>query len=227
MSVQWTLVAGFVYAEMVFILLLMLPWIRAGTWTKNFRSRFVRQVEAYRPIFMYTIFGILLLLFFDAIREVRKYSNVDMSAGSQAQMAPNAETHIHLRLFRAQRNLYVSGFALFLWLVIRRMVQMVTLEAQLQASSDASLRQASSASATAKQYLGNDQGKVKKEQTESQEDKEIATLRKQLKSVESDRDAMRDQAQGLKREYDRLMEEFEHLQHIAEGADEVEGKKGD
>lgn len=50
----------------------------------------------------------------DAIREVRKYSVRD--AGTDAKLLPNMHDHLHMKLFRAQRNLYISGFAVFLWL---------------------------------------------------------------------------------------------------------------
>ncbi len=51
----------------------------------------------------------------DAIREVRKYSVADTMMEGSLHTA-NADAVIHMRLFRAQRNLYISGFALFLWL---------------------------------------------------------------------------------------------------------------
>lgn len=50
----------------------------------------------------------------DAVREVRKYSAKDL--GSDAKLQPNMFDHLHMKLFRAQRNLYISGFAVFLWL---------------------------------------------------------------------------------------------------------------
>lgn len=50
----------------------------------------------------------------DAIREVRKYSVRD--AATEAKLQPNMYDHLHMKLFRAQRNLYISGFAVFLWL---------------------------------------------------------------------------------------------------------------
>ena len=67
---------------------------------------------------MYVIAGaaILLLLFFDAIREVNKYTNADVSM--ERMHNANADAVINMRLFRAQRNLYISGFALFLWLYV-------------------------------------------------------------------------------------------------------------
>lgn len=56
-----------------------------------------------------------ILIILDAIREVRKYSGAESVVDIGLHTA-NADAIIHMRLFRAQRNLYISGFALFLWL---------------------------------------------------------------------------------------------------------------
>jgi len=230
MSVQWTVVACFVYAEMALIILMLLPWIRPHVWTKIFRSRIVRYLERYKHIFMYTLGGILVLLFLDSIRETQKYSSVDLSLGVTTQLPSQADTLIHLRLFRAQRNFYLSGFALFLALVIRRMVELIIHESQLIAAADASMRQATSASAVAEKYL-QETGAIKTDaegaaKIDDRLAQECMELRKRLKAVEGDRDAMREQASGLKREYDRLMHDFDHLQHLAEDTgDDTEGKK--
>lgn len=71
-----------------------------------------------------------------------------------------------MRLFRAQRNFYISGFSLFLSLVIRRLVILISAQANLQAQSEASMRQAQSATTAAKSLLAQ---KGEKEQNESNE----------------------------------------------------------
>ena len=53
---------------------------------------------------------------------------------------------MHMRLFRAQRNFYISGFALFLCLVIRRLVALISTGATLEAEKEAAMKQATSAS---------------------------------------------------------------------------------
>lgn len=228
MSFQWTVVASIVLFQMAFILLMMVPWIRPTVWSKIFRSRFARFLERYKHIFMYTVGGILALLFLDSVRETQKYSSVDLSIPSTSQMPSQADTLLHLRLFRAQRNLYLSGFAIFLWLVIRRMIQMLSREAQLMAAADAAMSQATSANAVAEKVL-KDAGKLHPGDGDSVEDdltREVLELRKRLKTVEGDRDAMREQATGLKKEYDRMFTDFDRLQNLAEDAgEESEGKK--
>lgn len=58
-----------------------------------------------------------------------------------------------MRLFRAQRNFYISGFAIFLCMVIRRLVSLITTQAQLLAQSEASMKQAQSATAAARSLM--------------------------------------------------------------------------
>lgn len=58
-----------------------------------------------------------------------------------------------MRLFRAQRNFYISGFTIFLTLVIRRLVILISDQATLLAQSEASMRQAQSATSAARTLL--------------------------------------------------------------------------
>lgn len=60
------------------------------------------------PLMAYIFFSL------DAVREVRKYSGKEL--GTDAKLQPNMFDHLHMKLFRAQRNLYISGFTVFLWL---------------------------------------------------------------------------------------------------------------
>ena len=51
----------------------------------------------------------------DAIREMRKYSDEQFEeAHSHGASHLDMQMQTHMRLFRAQRNFYISGFALFL-----------------------------------------------------------------------------------------------------------------
>lgn len=61
--------------------------------------------------------------------------------------------HHSMRLFRAQRNFYIAGFAIFLTLVIRRLVLLISLQATLLAQSQASMRQAESATTAARSMM--------------------------------------------------------------------------
>lgn len=121
-----------------------------------------------------------------------------------------------MRLFRAQRNFYISGFAIFLSLVIRRLIILISQQASLIANSEASMRQAQSATATAQTLMkdtkktdgdtGSDKEKVALQET-------IKTLQAELKREIKDKEALKSQAESLNREYDRLTGEFSKLQN--------------
>ncbi len=51
----------------------------------------------------------------DSIRDVRRFSD---HQGEEIDLRnnPSAEAVVHMKLFRAQRNFYIAGFALFLFL---------------------------------------------------------------------------------------------------------------
>ena len=59
------------------------------------------------------ILNYLMSTFADSIRETRKYSKIETTP-TDLQNNPQAEMLAHMKLFRAQRNLYISGFWLFL-----------------------------------------------------------------------------------------------------------------
>ncbi|KHN72182.1 B-cell receptor-associated protein 31 [Toxocara canis] len=151
MSLQWSVVALILYVEIVILLLLLLPWLRPSFWNRIFKSRMIRWFE--KNAYVYSIAGtaVLLLLFMDAIREVRKYA-AEVAADTPMHTA-GADNAIHMRLFRAQRNLYVSGFALLLFLVIKRLMGLLSRGAQLEAAAEAALKQAEGANRAAKNLM--------------------------------------------------------------------------
>ncbi|XP_003370280.1 conserved hypothetical protein [Trichinella spiralis] len=169
-----------------------------------------------------TVFGLSLfftrlhemMILLDALREVRKYSDADLVKQSVGNV--QGEFNTHMRLFRAQRNLYISGAALFLWFAIQRVASMISREAMLIASAEAAVRQARNAS----------EAVMKAEQIgDSQHDKDdvVATLKEEVKKLNKELDrvkasetAIREQAEGVNKEYDRLMKEFETLQNTLE-----------
>ena len=50
--------------------------------------------------------------------------------GQQSHL--DAQMQAHMRLFRAQRNFYISGFALFLTPVIKMLVNLISQNATIQ-----------------------------------------------------------------------------------------------
>ncbi|XP_078393373.1 B-cell receptor-associated protein 31-like, partial [Cetorhinus maximus] len=112
MSLQWTAVAGFLYAEVFALLLMCIPFVSAKQWQRLFRSGLFNLVVTYGNKFFFFLIALLIFLIFDAVREIQKYGVPDKV---DLKNNPIAEDHVHMKLFRAQRNLYIAGFALLLW----------------------------------------------------------------------------------------------------------------
>ncbi|KAM6360731.1 B-cell receptor-associated protein 31 isoform 2-T3 [Pluvialis apricaria] len=234
MSLQWTAVATFLYAEVFLVLLLCVPFVSATRWQKIFKSRLVGLAVAYGNTVFIVLIVILILLLFDALRETRKYEVTDRVA---LQSSPGALEHFHMKLFRAQRNLYLAGFALLLSFLLRRLVTLISQQAVLGASSEAFRKQAEGASQAARRYMedndalrklqegGGDGGSSSPTQDENETLKakveklkeELAASKRTLEKAENEVQAMRRQAEGLTREYDRLLDQHARLQAAHEG----------
>ncbi|XP_060038905.1 B-cell receptor-associated protein 31 [Erinaceus europaeus] len=239
MSLQWTAVATFLYAEVFLVLLLCIPFISPKRWQKIFKSRLVELVVTYGNTFFLVLIVILVLLLLDAFRETRKYDDVTEKVNLQNN--PGAVEHFHMKLFRAQRNLYIAGFSLLLSFLLRRLVTLISQQATLLASNEAFKKQAESASEAAKKYMeendqlkkeaaaggvklggGDIQGKVEEENRSLKADvkklkEELAVSRQKLEKAENAALAMRKQSEGLTKEYDRLLEEHAKLQAAVDG----------
>lgn len=225
MSLQWTLIAGFLYAEIFVVLLLVLPIASPRRWQKLFKSRFLQAVTNQASWYFALILFILVLFLCDAIREMRKYSSAE-EADKHAHL--DAEMQVNMRLFRAQRNFYISGFSLFLSLVIRRLIILISDQAVLLAQSEAALKQAQSATSTAKELMSRKgSGEVAQNSSNEAHDKEVTELKEKLKTLErelnhekKDKEAMISQSESIKKEYDRLLKEHGKLQEKVTGHNE-------
>ncbi|XP_013170200.1 PREDICTED: B-cell receptor-associated protein 31 [Papilio xuthus] len=209
MSLQWTIIASFLYAEIAFVLLLTLPIASPSKWQRFFKSKFLAYISGQASIYFLILIGVLVLCLLDAIREMQKYSNMESSDHQHL----DAEMQGNMRLFRAQRNFYISGFALFLLIVIRRLIQLISELATVLATSEANFRQAQSATVAARSLLeqqgsGDEKNKKEIEDLKSQ----ISQLEKDLAKEKKDKEAVKSQAESLNREYDRLAEEHSILQ---------------
>ncbi|XP_061781388.1 tRNA-dihydrouridine(20a/20b) synthase [NAD(P)+]-like [Nerophis lumbriciformis] len=237
MSLQWTVVALFLYLEIGVLVILCLPFISAKRWQKVFNFRIWSPVARFSNKVFLTMIVILIVLFLDAVREVRKYSTKNL--GTDAKLLPNMHDHMHMKLFRAQRNLYISGFAVFLWLVMKRVVTLINKLASASASTAALLVQSDDAKKAAKKCL-EDNEMLKKTLMDGTGDRATAEgmelLRKEVEKLQEDlkksEDALKEsecvagglqnQTDSLAREYDRLLKEHQVLQNL-----QNEGEKKD
>lgn len=225
MSLVWTLIASFLYVEIAVVLLLVLPLASPQRWQRFFRSRFLAMLTGQAQTYFYLLLGVLVLFVLEAIREMRKYSH---HAEEHVASSMNHEMQQSMRLFRAQRNFYISGFAIFLVLVVRRLVTLISAQATLLAQSEASMRQAQSASEAARELMktaakpsapAEEELLNKKAPAGGDLAASNAELKKQLAAVQTelvrerkDKEALKSQSDGLAREFDRLSGEYSKLQ---------------
>ncbi|KAG8230210.1 hypothetical protein J437_LFUL009272 [Ladona fulva] len=202
MSIQWTIVCGILFAEIGVVAALLCPFIHPSRWNRLLKSRFVESLKVKAYVLFGVQFVTLVIFFCDSVREMRKYS-VKMS-GISEHLHVADEEHASMRLFRAQRNFYISGFALFFMWVIRRLITMIAAHAVVMAESVAILRQAESASSQARTLLNLQSNGAPSELLKEKKEKE----RHQLKSS------------SLEEEFDKLMKEHAKLQQTVEKSEE-------
>lgn len=231
MSLQWTLVAVFLYSEIAIVIILLLPFISPLRWHRIFKSRICQSIANQANLYFLVFIGILILFFLDSIREMRKYTASKEHAHSEGHAHLEAEIQVSMKLFRSQRNYYIAGFALFLWLVIRRLVTLISAQANLLACCEASKKQAESATARAERLMEENERRrlensVKEENADNEgnfqleeQEKEIRDLKEELRKTKEELnhekinlEAIREQANGVSQEYDRLLKEYSKTQ---------------
>jgi len=206
MSLQWTFIAAFLYGEIAIVFLLITPFISAKWWNKLFKSRFLQAFTAQANLYFTVMIAVLVLFFLDSVREMMKYSNLREHEMEHAHL--DAEMQHSMKMFRAQRNFYIAGFALFLWLVIRRLVTLISYQASLMANSEASMKQAESASKAAKQMMdGQTSGSTNNDNEVKELKDKVSDMKKQVDKATKDRDAMKAQSENLAKQYDELCNE--------------------
>uniref|UniRef100_A0A182J513 Endoplasmic reticulum transmembrane protein n=1 Tax=Anopheles atroparvus TaxID=41427 RepID=A0A182J513_ANOAO len=218
MTLVWGIIASFLYLEIFIVLLLVLPLRSPQQWHRFFKSRFLAMLSRQAQTYFYLLLAVLVLFLLEAIREMRKYSSNDHT---HTETHLNVEMQHSMRLFRAQRNFYISGFAIFLSLVIRRLVSLISGQAMLLAQAEASMKQAQSATTAARTLMnqqkegdkGDSKAKTSGEGPNVDElKKKITDLESELTKERKDKEAMKSQSESLNREYDRLTEEYSKLQ---------------
>ncbi|XP_077541128.1 B-cell receptor-associated protein 31-like [Haemaphysalis longicornis] len=248
MGIQWTLVATFLYAEIAVIILLLIPGIPPKSWNKVFQSRYFKGLRAHAGSYFKVTMVALGLVFFDSLREMHKSSTQRQEAKSESHDDGNVYMQLSIQMFRAQRNVYIAGFSLFLWLVIHRLVTLIRDQASLLAVNEAAVAQARPAAEAARSPMkwdnwsmlfsisqkGSETAKQKKtvriqtKTVEKPKEEPQAAYEKACKDVDymtSNLDALKMHAEDLCKKYDRLFDEHAQVeQTVAAGA---ETKKDD
>ncbi|KOB78686.1 Endoplasmic reticulum protein [Operophtera brumata] len=149
MSIQWTFIAGYLYFEIALVIVMMLPLFSPRRWHQFFKSRLFDLFQQHAAMYFYCLLGVLCLFLIDAIREMRKYSH-----GSEtAHIHLSTEMKGSVKLFRAQRNFYITGFSIFLAFVIRRLVTMLIIQDELSLKAERIIKEAEATVKLAKENI--------------------------------------------------------------------------
>lgn len=223
MSFQWQFVAIILYIEIGITLLLCLRFISSRWWSAFFKSGLSQFVVNNGSTIFYILCSILGLFFLDAFREVRKHDATENELKNRTGDI-NLLNQTLMYKFRSQRNLYISGFALFLWIVNQRLASLLRDKARSKAEAAASKSQAESASRTAELLLDQNKEMEEKGKNELEDEMKVEfekmktklakaldearTVKAELAQKEAECAAMKKQSEGLAREYDRVTEEL-------------------
>lgn len=206
MSIQWTAVAALLYFEIGLAFILCTPILSAKTWKKIFSIQLFAFLNPVWRVLYYAILLLLFILFLDSIREMNKFNDKDKDYDARS----NLETKLdrNLKQFRAQRNFYITGMTLFLIIVIRRLMSVLSEQANLEAQKEAALKQAKNASDEANRQMEKAEklsSKTDQEQIDKEHKEELARVNREV-------EILRKQAANNQTEYDRLSKENQKLQ---------------
>lgn len=212
MSLQWELVVGFLYFEIILVFVLLLPFLSPQTWQKLFKSNLVKRLSAGATYYFSFVIIVLVFLFADSIRQFTKHQkHVDRHDHG----AVHAAEHEMMVTFRAQRNFYITGFALFLWFVIKRLMTLLSLCAHHMAESAAAQKQAKGASQYAEMLMAEGE-KTKnhsssKDSVSAEEVQELEKYKKELEKTNEEMELLRQKYQVAKDDFDNINTEYQKL----------------
>lgn len=150
----------------------------------------------------------------ESIREYRKYGE-KIRHPQNSYGNPAAFYEDEMRLFRGQRNFFISGFALFSLFIIKRLATLISSQAFLQLENEVIANQARqvSAMASAPTEAEINAGEVDKlKESLAKVEKELEAKAKEVASLQKNNVALQKQADSSNKEYDRLTKEFQKLQ---------------
>lgn len=150
---------------------MLLPIIEPNCWSRLFKSQLVKRLQQNTMRFFYLLLGVLTICLASAYLDTQRFSQMEEK---NAQMKFDIVRENHF--LKAQRNLYISGFAIFLIMVLKRIIALISIVNQLLAQSDAAIKQAQSASKAAESMIDEKLNKNMQETTDDnkQEEREVS-----------------------------------------------------
>ncbi|GBC00982.1 hypothetical protein RclHR1_04020008 [Rhizophagus clarus] len=200
MTLYYFLVFVLLIAECAAFVVLILPFPRA--WRRAV-LRWVSKSDlvARSQIAIKFTFIAVLILFIDATNRTFSVQSLDKTEMTDTR----AEVAHHAKKFYNQRNMYLTGFTLFLSLILNRTYVLVVelLEAEDNYET------------IKKQVSNHSKDQLRFTEVEERMKKEIEALAKELeeeRKKERDFETLKKQANQQAEEYDRLADEYSNLE---------------
>ncbi|KAI9476032.1 MAG: B-cell receptor-associated protein 31-like-domain-containing protein [Benjaminiella poitrasii] len=212
MAIYYALTFGILVTEMILFGLLVLPlpsrWRRAML---KFAS--TSPVMAKGLYILKIIFGFIFVLFIDTVNRLQRI-DAEAEAERQQHHDYSYETSVKAKKFYTQRNLYLTGFTLFLSLILERTSTLV-LEL-LQREEDLKNAKNEHAEVT--------KGQQKLIEMEDEYKTKVSVLTEQVKELKRqklDYETLKKQADQQAKEYNRLADEFNQLEKNLSSSNEA------
>lgn len=189
----WTVCAGVLYTEMALISVLLVPMPR------SFRRKLVMRVtgsnlaKKLHSAFL-VIFFFIVSMFLQSTRESSEAGTVYSESNRDDVLA---SLNIRMRMFRAQRNFFLSGGSLFLLLVLNRFYSFIV---EMGSGMDVELLK--------KQAIKNNEEFLKILEERDNFSKRATRLEGELKAVNTDRTALESQAKNTETAYLAITDEL-------------------
>jgi len=204
MTLYYSLVFVLLVVEMVLFVALIIP-LPFTVKRKMFNFISESPLVAKLQYGMKITFIFILILFLDSVNRVYRVQVEmasllkDSSGAGRAAAIGSDRMEVQARKFYSQRNMYLTGFTLFLSLILNRTYGMILEVLRLEEKL--------------KLYEGDPKagGKEGEKLDKHYRADQIGELKKQLDKRDKELAAMKSQAQGLQREYDELSVKYNQL----------------
>ncbi|KAF9187914.1 hypothetical protein BGZ51_000099 [Haplosporangium sp. Z 767] len=198
MSLPYTMVFSLLMAEMIIFIFLILPlpfkW-RRGLLKFLAESPLMANVQYAMKI----VFIFVFILFVDSLNRVVKVEEINENSHHHHH-GHGAESSMAARRFYAQRNMYLTGFTLFLSLILNRTFFMILDLLKSEEKMEIIKKQAAQQSKEYERVLESET-KLKKEV------KELSEIVANHASAKRDLENLKKQAKQQQEEYLRLADE--------------------
>jgi len=196
MTLYYSLVFVLLVAEMALFVGLIIPMPFVAK-RKMFNFISESPIVAKIQYAMKITFIFILILFLDSVNRVYRVQ-VEMSAlakdngAGRAAAMGSERMEVQARKFYSQRNMYLTGFTLFLSLILNRTYGMILDVLRLEEK--------------VRMYEGDTSAGGKQGEKLSPEYRadQIGQLKRELGKKDKELQAMKSQAEGLQKEYDQL-----------------------